>query len=74
MRHAAPRLLIMLVALAVGLLLRFMAASKETPLSVSGTADPSSALSLAVEGDAPVVDETAPAAGEEPIRRVTIRL
>jgi murein DD-endopeptidase MepM/ murein hydrolase activator NlpD len=75
MRHAAPRLLIMLAALAVGLLLRFMAASKETPLSVSGTAaDPSSALSLAVEGGAPLVDDTASAAGEEPIRRVTIRL
>jgi murein DD-endopeptidase MepM/ murein hydrolase activator NlpD len=75
MRLAAPRLLIMLVALAVGLLLRFMAASKETPLSVSGTAeDPSSALSLAVEQGASVVDENAPAAAEEPIRRVTIRL
>ncbi len=75
MRHAAPRLLIMLIALAAGLLLRFMAASKETPLSLSGSAEgPPSARSAAVEQGAPVVDGAAPAAEEDPIRRVTVRL
>ena len=72
--------MIILASLAVGLLLRFLAASKETPLSVSGTAaEPSSALSMAVKEASPIVGDTGAAPPpveqeEQRIRRVTIPL
>ena len=79
MQNIPKRLLIILVFLSIGILLRFLASSKETPLTVSRSVmQPSSALPAAEHETAPVAAEKAPSPppdGEEQrIKRFTIPL
>ncbi len=79
MQNIPKRLLIILVFLSIGILLRFLASSKETPLTVSRTVmQPSSSLPAAEHETVPVAAEKAPSPppdGEEQrIKRFTIPL